>query len=159
QPHILNRDDGLVGEGLQECNLVLGEATRLAAGYQDGPDRVGVTQDRDDGPASIAMETCSETRPLRHAGIDFVADGCERPPVPYRLRGEARGLKGLGKQRPNTGLTRFVRGFEGGEFDLISNDGGEITAICREQANRTSEDRVEHRLYVRLRLADDAQDV
>src|SRR5215467_3161085 len=105
------------------------------------------------------MKTCSDTRCLRHAGIDFVVGDVERRSVAYRLRGDAPGLKGQRKLRPNTGLTRFVGPFGGDDLDLISNDAREKATVRSKQAEGTCEDRVEHRLHIRLRLADHAQDV
>ena len=97
----------------------------FAAGYQDGPHRVGVAQYRDNNPASVAMKTCRDARPLRHAGIDFVVDDIERCAVAYRLRVDTLGLKGLRVMRPDTGLRSLVGGFEGDEFRLISSDASE----------------------------------
>src|SRR5262249_52318143 len=46
QPHILNGDDGLVGEGLEQRDLVVAESTGFATGHRDGPDRLILTKQR-----------------------------------------------------------------------------------------------------------------
>ena len=42
QPHILDSNDRLVGEGLQKCDLCVGEPA-AGAGYVDRSDRIAVT--------------------------------------------------------------------------------------------------------------------
>src|SRR5437867_6345557 len=42
QPHVLDSDDRLVGEGLQELRLPTGERTYLAASNRDRPDNRGL---------------------------------------------------------------------------------------------------------------------
>jgi len=40
QPRVLNGDDGLVGEGLDKCNLIVSECTSITACDSDRPDRL-----------------------------------------------------------------------------------------------------------------------
>ena len=40
KPHVLNGDDRLVGKGLEERDLVVGEPVRLAARHAESPDRL-----------------------------------------------------------------------------------------------------------------------
>ena len=47
QPHVLDGDDGLVGEGLEECDLALREGPRRAAADGNDADHRSVTQHRD----------------------------------------------------------------------------------------------------------------
>jgi hypothetical protein len=44
QPDVLNGDDGLVGEGLKEGNLRVGEWPALLPGDGDGADRIAISQ-------------------------------------------------------------------------------------------------------------------
>src|SRR5262245_16228061 len=46
QPHVLNRDDGLVGEGLEQGDLVGGEAARFAACHRDRSERLVLAKQR-----------------------------------------------------------------------------------------------------------------
>src|SRR4030095_15491056 len=46
QPDVLDRDHGLVGEGLQQRNLLLGERAHLRAANGDGADRAAVADER-----------------------------------------------------------------------------------------------------------------
>src|SRR5947208_2005347 len=48
---------------------------------------------------------------------------------------------------------------EPGERDLIAGDSGQRTRVRPQQADGAGQDRVEHGLHIRLRLADDPQDV
>ena len=44
QPHVLDRDNRLVGEGLEQCDLLVRNASRLAPAGGDGADRILVAQ-------------------------------------------------------------------------------------------------------------------
>ena len=46
QAGVLDGDHRLVGEGLEERDLVVGEPAGLAAGHRDRPDRLVVTEQR-----------------------------------------------------------------------------------------------------------------
>ena len=46
QARVLDRDHRLVGEGLEERDLVVREPAGLAAGHRDRPDRLVVTEQR-----------------------------------------------------------------------------------------------------------------
>ena len=68
QPHVLDRDDRLVGEGLEERDLVVGEPAGLAAGHRDRPDRLAVTEQRHHDMASVATSTSVWRARLRAFG-------------------------------------------------------------------------------------------
>src|SRR5262249_18026314 len=63
------------------------------------------------------------------------------------------------EELPQRGVPSAVGAREGDELDLISRDTGHYARVPIQQADGTAHDRVEHRLHVRLRTADDAQDV
>ena len=46
QPHVLDRDDGLVGEGFEQRDLLLGERPHFGAANQDSADRDSLTKQR-----------------------------------------------------------------------------------------------------------------
>src|SRR5262245_34580191 len=57
QPYILNGNHGLVGEGLEERNLIVRESPGLAAGHYDCSDRLVVMKQRHRGEALEATDT------------------------------------------------------------------------------------------------------
>ena len=63
------------------------------------------------------------------------------------------------EERPHGGVASGVGARERGELDLIALDPGQHPRVRPQQADGAGHDRVEHRLDIRLRLADDAQDV
>src|SRR5262245_14731971 len=54
QPHVLNGDDGLVGEGLEEFDLFIQERPWRGASYRNGADGSALSQHGDTENASIA---------------------------------------------------------------------------------------------------------
>jgi hypothetical protein len=59
---ILDRDDRLVGKGLQEGDFLLGEAAALTAGHTESPDRRVVMKPRHHNQASVATDSGADTR-------------------------------------------------------------------------------------------------
>jgi hypothetical protein len=47
QPHVLDRDDRLVGEGLEKLHVRVGKSTRLPSGHPDGSHGLGPPQHGD----------------------------------------------------------------------------------------------------------------
>ena len=66
---------------------------------------------------------------------------------------------GCGKDALSGGVASVVGARERGELDLIARDPGQHARVRPQQADGAGHDRVEHRLDIRLRAADDAQDV
>src|SRR5262249_19220811 len=66
QPHILNRDDRLVGEGLQKSNLFVCEGPNLRATDRDGSDGNILTHKRDgqDRPKAQTLDSAPSIRVL-----------------------------------------------------------------------------------------------
>ena len=52
EAHVLDGDDGLVGEGLEQLDLAIGEGAGLGAQYRDGADGHALAHHRDEEPAS-----------------------------------------------------------------------------------------------------------
>ena len=46
QPHVLDRDDGLISERLQQLDLTLVERTRVLSGHVENADRLALAQKR-----------------------------------------------------------------------------------------------------------------
>jgi hypothetical protein len=69
------------------------------------------------------------------------------------------GLERQGVARPLGGVASVVEARERDQLDLIGHDPGQPARIGPQQADGAGQDCVEHRLHIRLRAADDAQDV
>ncbi len=160
QADVLDRDHGLVGEGLEERDLVVGEPAGLAAGHRDRPDRLVVTEHRHHDLASIATDTSVGACGFGQSGIGVGVGDIERRSIANGLGVRpARSRSGRGKTRPQGGVASGVGARERGELDLIARDPGQRARVRPQQADGAGHDRVEHRLHIRLRAADDAQDV
>src|SRR5207248_1065791 len=57
QARIFDRDHRLVGKGLEERDLVVGEAAGFTAGHGDRSDRLALTQHRDNDLAVVSERT------------------------------------------------------------------------------------------------------
>ena len=68
QAGVLDRDHRLIGEGLEERDLVVGEPAGFAAGHRDRPDRLVVTEHRHHNQASVATDTSGGALRLRALG-------------------------------------------------------------------------------------------
>ncbi len=66
QPHVLDGDHRLVGEGPEEGDMALRELTRLGSRHRDGADRVAITQHRHH---ELTAHTLDSPR-LAHGGGD-----------------------------------------------------------------------------------------
>src|SRR5262245_65506634 len=77
QPHVLDCDDRLVGESLEERDLVVGESAGLAASHRDRPEHILVTEHWHHGSASPTTSTPDDTPRFRYAGIDLEIGGIE----------------------------------------------------------------------------------
>ena len=62
QPHVLDGDDGLVGEGLQQSDLFVRERSDFGAANYDRPDRNTFTQQRRRQAQSESRTCCSLLR-------------------------------------------------------------------------------------------------
>jgi hypothetical protein len=56
QPHVLNGDDGLVGEGLQQLHFRVQESAGLLTRHEDGTHGLALSQHRDHDDASEAEQ-------------------------------------------------------------------------------------------------------
>src|SRR5262245_61968926 len=66
QPYVLDRDDGLVGEGLQQVDMPVGEAADFIPEDDDDTDRRDIAQHRHRQDASPAA---SEDKLARNMGV------------------------------------------------------------------------------------------
>jgi hypothetical protein len=75
------------------------------------------------------------------------------------LRPRLPSMERLWEDRPRGGVACGVGVREGGHLDLIARDPGQHARVRPHQSNDAGHNRVEHRLDIRLRAADDAQNV
>ena len=156
QAHVLDRDRRLVGEGLEKIFLTLRRGARLCPRGHDDAERDAFAQHRNSQhsppPALQAMRVVV-LRIGEHV-ID-VSDGLrqDRPPGHSRHVRTQRilGLHGL---QPLRG--ELVPGNVVQELAVVAEHGA-VRAPA--QCDGTAHDRVEHRLHIGRRAADDAQDL
>ncbi len=170
QAGVLDRNDRLVGEGREQRDLVAREAAGFATGHRDRSDRPVVAEHRHRNPASVAAAPSVGARGFWPSGIGVGVGDIERRSFANGL-GVPRGhlvplarlrqfrLECLREECPRGSVASVVAARERGEDDLIASDPGHHARVPPQQADGTSQNRVEHRLDIRLRLADDAQDV
>ncbi len=152
ETHVLDRDDRLVGEGLEQGDLALGEGPRLGAANADHADGHAFSHQGDaeyramaQAPRGLAAlrELVLANLYVGHVNGPPVEDGSavDRPPD---HRDGRRGRDGA------------VMGDEVREVPVSAEHGG-VQRVA--QASGTLRDRVEHRLDVGRRARDDAQDL
>ena len=85
QPHILDRDHGLVGEGLQQLDLLVAERPHLGAAEHDGADRFALPQQRNAercvrmaAPSMLPSANLVSPGPLAHRQICTVVPSSDR---------------------------------------------------------------------------------
>jgi hypothetical protein len=72
QPHVLDGDDGLVGEGLEERDLRVREAAGLPAADIDGADDPALSQHRHGDQAAVAEHVSGLTRELDNGRLQDI---------------------------------------------------------------------------------------
>ncbi len=159
QAGVLDRDHRLVGEGREERNLVASEPAGFAASYRDRPNHLVAMKQRHDSPASVTTRAGTVPPAFVPSGIVLVVDDVDRCPIANGLRVQALGADRPWEGCPREGVDRLVRVLHRGKLDLIARDPSHRARVGSQQADGAGHDRVEHRSDVRLRAADDTQDV
>ncbi len=157
QANILDRDDGLVGEGLEQLDLGVGERRGLGLVDVDRANGKPIAQHRDG-------EDASEFGRLREGAVlvlgirVHIGDAHDRPGKNGPAGGEAPAgtagvdaAKRIGPFRPDLGLCR--------EVDQLAIKGRHDTAGGATESQRGVGDAIEHRLDVGRRARDDPQDL
>src|SRR5262249_6018860 len=148
-------DDGLVGEGLEEGDLISREATSFAASHRYRPDGPVVTEHRHDHPASKATDRSEGSLAVSQPGIRVRISDIERRAVANGLGVRPHGLERSWEGRSHGGITFVVDACEHGELDLLVLDQGQGARVPSQQAYRAGHNRIKHRLDISLRLTDD----
>src|SRR5262249_5239104 len=154
QPHVLDGDHGLVGEGLQELNLLVGKGTNLLASNQDPPDGVALSKQRHGKHGSMAEAVLEGLANRKFGG------GLCREVV--KMDGLAVGNRSARRRAAIEG-DPFV---EPRERPMVSHEPQDVAldeaderVICPADARSILSDRVEHGLDIRERTRDYAQDL
>jgi hypothetical protein len=159
QSHVLDRDHRLVGEGLQQRDLLVAQRSCRIADNGDRPDRGSVLDHRDDrhGPVSRRSEIPLASREpfihLLHVGhVDHPAieDGHAVHVLACQREGKALG--------PPSSALRIALG-DRHQAHLTVFGTGHRHARALEQTDPAANDRLEHGLHVGRGVRDDAQDL
>ena len=153
-PHVLDRDHGLVGEGLEELNLAVCERLNLESSEAYRPDRLSFPQER-------RIHEGAQTNWL-------YARACWRKD--WILFGQnvvdVHGLTG----RENVLVQRFIgnrkrgnrirdRADVGHETEHVTINQAHRRILCATHSRGALHNRIEHRLQITRRLRDDPQDI
>src|SRR5215467_7555250 len=149
EPHVLDGDDGLVGEGLQQGDLSLRERLDLCARHGDGPDGGALAQHRHPNPRAIADDTRTLSRPFGYLRILLHVDGLDDTTVPHHARATCRAVADMSRvgslqlfarQRPHVVARSKM------EHLPIDEEQRAVEAVA--ECYRASDDRVEYWLGV-----------
>src|SRR5262249_39587995 len=154
QPHILDRDDSLVGQGLEQGDISVGERTGFGTCYGDRPNRLTVAEHGYGHYAPVAalsrdfphVPKCRLSLDIRDDYRRTSADGSWM----HRLvRGESHREHGTSRV-----VATLASGGERRQMKLVADDTRERRAVASQEAPRALHDRVEDGLWVRRRYAD-----
>ena len=157
EAHVLDRDDGLVREGLEELDLAVREVAHLRPSDCDCPDRAALPDHRDRDDAAKGDDAGDRAEgevgicvDIGDVGDDAVEDRPPRGATAIRRSGEgaAYGLRRFG------GVT--IAGHEVEPLAVVPKD---LADGALAQAGPALSDRVEHGLGVGGRAGDDPQDL
>ena len=158
EAHVLDRDDGLVGEGAKQCDLRVCEAPILLTKDHDGARRPAVSKHRDAQRRAVPHGSgqslaCRESRVVLHV---------------FHVHNVAIQHRPTGDQVP----VQWVREEPGGRFEpvsclaVLSDEVNHIplepagtSVVSAAQSHRAFGNRVEDWLDVGRRMADHAQDL
>src|SRR5262245_32076810 len=157
QPHVLNRDHRLVGEGLQELDLSVGEQPGLSAGDRNAPNGTAVSQYRDAYGTAIAADRCHRAkgvvgvrvniRDLRDTSLKYRAS---RHAAPTWRRGKCTSV-----DLEHIGGEAVVRH----KVEEMTVKPVDKTVLGVAEPRRALGDHVEYRLDVSQRAADNVEHV
>ena len=151
---VLDGNDSLVGKRGQQRHLLVRHRPRFRRRHRDGADGHPVTQQRRRSGARNASRSAFLRRV---GGWHRRAPGCRRPGVlGTRARPGRRGFRGRSASPRRRGTRRPQNSFVARRR---SPSGSTVRSAALRPNSRAalSHDRVEHRLRVRRRAADDAQ--
>jgi hypothetical protein len=156
ETHVLDRDDDVIGEGLEEPNLGIAEGTHLVPGNSDRTDDGSVAQHRDSesGPKATRLLQVLELVLGIVEHVDDVHDAAlEQRPADH---GAALGhVLALAHQ------ALVLRGErrEGGDAVHVTLEAGDIAVLSLAELDRPVDHGLKHYVEVEGRLGDRLHDV
>ena len=158
QPHVLDRDDGLVGEGLDDLNLAIGEMARLLAREHQRALDAAFSEQRhaQQGACGVTMgiHRHDEIRVLETVGNSFHLARREHP---AGHRSPPRRRRMLGEISGESRVVAFAGAAAVAKDVAVAN--ADDAAVRAAEFDGGGDQRVEHRLQVERRPADDLQHV
>ena len=156
QPHVLDGDDGLVGEGLEQRNLPVGEGQGLGAAELDHADgsaipQQGNTQQR---PVAEPLRVAAALRELTDLGLHV--GNVDSPRLQHTPTGDGASGEGQSELADRVYSDGPMMGDEEESVACEPEDGG-ILGLA--EAARAGRHGVEYRLDVNRRAADDLEDL
>jgi len=119
EPHVLDRDHRLIGEGLEERDLVVSEAAGLAAAHRDRSDRLVVTQHRHTDLTSVTTNTSGGAPRFEQSGIGGCVGDTDRCAIAQGLGVFPLGVGRLREAHPQGSVTSVVGARERGEVGWV----------------------------------------
>ncbi len=159
QAGVLDRDHGLVGEGLEQVDRLVRELTSLRPRHRDGADRNAVAQHRHHEDAAIAsrarqlLHGVCEIGLVLHVGADGIVSALGHPAVNARRRQRCR------EGAEQIGVAGFVVRGEGGQMQHAVLEAGDGRRMPADQRLGAVGDGLEHRGDVGRRGRDHLEDV
>ncbi len=159
QPHVLDRNDGLVGEGLEQRYFLVGKCACFAARNGNRPDGLALAQHRNGDDASKAAKPRYFTRSwsdpwvglcVCHERWSSIADGSRVAP---RVAGNRTRVLSS-----HCFIVFSVPCRQGCQMKRVADHPGEGRAVAGQQPLRALNDRVENRLLIGRRAGDHPQD-
>src|SRR6516162_8551094 len=152
QPHVLDRDHRLVGEGPKQGDLSFGEELRLGAAQPDRADHDTFAHQRDGKDRVEAQAPCEFAAFGKFVRLGLDVSNVHRPLIENR---SARRI--AADQRKRFDLSdRPMMGDEKEPVAIQTPDG---SVVCLAQPRRALADGVKHALNVDRRACDDAEDL
>ena len=158
QPNVLEGDGGLVGEGLQQGDLALGERADLHPADQDRPERGPLAQERHAEGCSVA-EAPLVGSPLRKLGLVRFREVAKMDRLPihngpagHRTAVDGDGLVAPGRKNRDRAVSRHCAE----RATIRAKDDGVLGVAESRGVLRNG---VQHRLEVRRRTADNPEDL
>src|SRR5262249_17736677 len=114
QPHVLDSDDGLVGEGLQQRDLLVGKRPHLRSAKLYRSDRHTLAQQRDTERRTVTQASGINTSIRKLVGRSLKVGDLGRLAIKYRAAADAAARAGhahpqwLGNRAPMGGGTQLV---------------------------------------------------
>src|SRR5439155_13464765 len=146
QPHVLDHDHGLIGEGRDEINLLLGEWVNGSARQKQGADRGSLSQQRNAKHVAIAPEPLA----LQHSELRIGQNVADLNHSAFKHDSSGDGAAIKVDWRSQMVVREFRRkAVARGKMQLVALQLYDRCTIRAAQSRRRRAQRVENRLKVK----------